>query len=246
LTTAVAGIDFVAAAQRDFEASAEWRGFLTRLRFADDRSARMKPQQYGVYARAREAGFTTRGDVMLRFAAALPGAPLTKASLEVLGFLAYDRICAIVEAANATAHGGTPAFLEDASLSDEAYKTAIAAAVALPAELEATMRRRAAANDRKPATSLFGALPLPPPTPLPSFASAVGGGAASGATGAAPTATAAASLAAFPQQQGARLPRLGATVAPLSLSTSAQGQRRRSVAAAAPSTGAALGNASRR
>jgi len=72
-----------------------------RLAFANARTRLMTTAQYDVYARAREASFTggRRGRLARDFAALLPRPALSRATVEVLAFCAYDRAGAVVEAA---------------------------------------------------------------------------------------------------------------------------------------------------
>ena len=72
--------------------------FKRRLAFQNLRSRLMTTAQYSRYKEAREASFTNgKGALMKKFSELFPLPRLTKASLDVLAFLAYDRVGTIVE-----------------------------------------------------------------------------------------------------------------------------------------------------
>jgi len=136
--------------------------FRCRLAFANSRSSRLSTTGYAAFARAREVGFVGRAHSKA-FASCVTPPALTRTVLEVLGYLAYDRIASIVEDANRRAHGGgralipldpaeqlTPAALEAEGaggqggggpcgpcLPLDAYVAALRAAPQLPPELRA-------------------------------------------------------------------------------------------------------------
>lgn len=97
-----------------------WRAFQQRLDFASARSAAMTTLQYAIYARSREAGFTGTPTLKRAFARLLPPPALPDAALEVLAYIAYDRVAHVVEEANRIA-----------------YATAIGASAAAAAAAEA-------------------------------------------------------------------------------------------------------------
>jgi len=132
--------------------SPEMQAFRRRLAFANARSRLMTTAQYDAYHRAREASFTggARGRLSRRFAALLPPPAPTKATLEVISYLAYDRVGQLVEAAvrersaagaaARSAAGDVAALVADVALLEEplpaaAYVAALASLPALPAEL---------------------------------------------------------------------------------------------------------------
>lgn len=84
--------------------AAVWRTFAARLAFANARSVQLTTLQYVVYGRAREAGFTGTKALKAAFASLVPPPALPDAALEVLAYVAYDRVCALVEAANRIAY----------------------------------------------------------------------------------------------------------------------------------------------
>jgi hypothetical protein len=72
--------------------------FKKRLAFQNSRSRLMTTAQYSIYKAAREASFTNgKGALMKKFAEQFPLPRLTKATLDVVSFLAYDRVGTIVE-----------------------------------------------------------------------------------------------------------------------------------------------------
>jgi hypothetical protein len=81
-----------------------WRAFQQRLDFASARSSAMTTLQYAIYARSREAGFTGTPTLKRAFARLLPPPALPDAVLEVLAYIAYDRVTHVVEEANRIAY----------------------------------------------------------------------------------------------------------------------------------------------
>ena len=90
--------------------SETWKAFMDRLAFANRRSRAMSALQYAIFSRAREVGFTSNSSsyVTKHFVSLLPPPLLTKTALEVIGYLAYDRVGTIVEQACAQAAGKAP------------------------------------------------------------------------------------------------------------------------------------------
>jgi len=177
---------------------ADWAAFLARLAFANARSAQMTTLQYVIYGRCREAGFTGSIRLKAAFARCLPPPALSDAALDVLAYIAYDRVSAIVEAANVLhcggggggggsggggAAGGAPAPVHTMeSLPLAAYEAAARSQLPLPLELHdvfvaaAAARRRALTQAAAPPPRALGvpprALGLPPPRPAAAAARA--------------------------------------------------------------------------
>lgn len=137
---------YVTEAEREVLASEAWRVFTERLAAFNTCSAGMNTVQYAVYAWARKAGFTGTPKTKLAFASQLTAPALTAASLEVLAYLTFDRLCAVVEAAGKlAASAATAASAGDAGASCDsiplhAYQAAIAALPPLPSELNAVFK----------------------------------------------------------------------------------------------------------
>jgi hypothetical protein len=126
------------------DTSGAMRRFHVRLAFANQRSRGMTTAAYAVYAKAREASFTGSPKLVAKFAAALPGPPLRRTVLEVLSYLAYDRVSDVTEAANRIECEGALTHVTE-PLSAAAYIAAVTALPSLPAELDELV----AAADRK-------------------------------------------------------------------------------------------------
>jgi hypothetical protein len=131
-------------------ASSAWAVFEERLRFFNERSGHMTAAEYAVFTKAREAGFLAAGAP--RLAAAFvrrlgSGVRLSKSVLEVLGYLAFDRVCGVVEAALRIECDGQLTHVAG-PISRGSYTAALAALPSLPAELEPRMRQVMEANQQ--------------------------------------------------------------------------------------------------
>jgi hypothetical protein len=134
-----------------------WRAFQQRLDFASARSSAMTTLQYAIYARSREAGFTGTPTLKRAFARLLPPPALPDAALEVLAYIAYDRVAHVVEEANRIAYA-TPSGASAAAA--EGAGTAIigrASAAAAEGDGTATIGGASAAGSAAPSPVLMDA-----------------------------------------------------------------------------------------
>lgn len=149
--------------------SAGWQTFLARLAFANLRSAAMTSLQYAIYGRCREAGFTSTPRVKAAFARLLPPPALADGALEVLAFIAYDRVASVAEAANRIANHSSAAPVHTmATLPRAAYEEALCSQLPLPAELHELFQAAAARSRAQQAAAAGeiggpGAQPALPP-----------------------------------------------------------------------------------
>lgn len=156
------------------------KAFKDRLHFANERSARLSTAAYTSFVQARECGFVGSARASRSFASILPPPALTRTCLEVLGYMAYERVCSIVEEANKAVHDGKLQAMDPVEyLSEEAkagarhagkkgrttsapaalpctaYIAALAAAPALPAELDSRVQSLHAAGARHAASEAW-------------------------------------------------------------------------------------------
>ena len=124
--------------------SATARAIMERLAFANRRSRGMSALQYAIYARAREVGFTNYPGSFTakKFLSLIPPPALCKTSLEVIGYLAYDRVGCIVEEACMLACGGSPGVYVASSepVGKAVYAAVMSRLRELPPELTARAR----------------------------------------------------------------------------------------------------------
>jgi len=155
----------------DIADSSVWTTFVARVNAAEARSASMTMQSYADYATARNVGFTVRsGPLYRRFLAALPHPPLSKVVAEAIGYLAYDRVCTVVEGAVKAATSGKAQWMDLAAppVAVHHYRTAMQTAPRLPAELEvAIVAQQASSTATKRAATMRRAREaiLAPPKP---------------------------------------------------------------------------------
>jgi hypothetical protein len=130
-----------------------FRLFHARLAAANARSQKLNSRQYAIYTRAREAGFTATKALSLKFAtlasSSATASPLTSSVLEILAYLAYDRLCSVVEAANRVHFQGVLTQIVDAPIPVSAYVPAIASMRSLPEELQELVDKAKAALEQK-------------------------------------------------------------------------------------------------
>lgn len=134
--------------------TSEWAAFAARLAFANTRSARMTALQYAVFCRAREAGFTNGPKAKKRFIEAIApsaaGPQPAPPAVEVLAYLAYDRVGSVVEAALRILHGGAlTAHAYAPPLDIGTLSAAMACLPDLPPELETLVGQVTAVERRR-------------------------------------------------------------------------------------------------
>eukprot|EP01138_Halocafeteria_seosinensis_P009275 gb/GECG01009478.1/.p1 GENE.gb/GECG01009478.1/~~gb/GECG01009478.1/.p1 ORF type:complete len:762 (+),score=123.28 gb/GECG01009478.1/:1-2286(+) len=108
--------------------------FKSRIAFANRRTKMMTSQQYLGYSRAREAHFLAYKELADKFKSCIPGSPMPKNTIRILGYLCYDRIGTITECANKIVHAGALTEPEE-SLPVNSYYAAINALPEMPTEL---------------------------------------------------------------------------------------------------------------
>jgi hypothetical protein len=96
--------------------------FKARLAFANERSSRLSTAAYTAFVQSRERGFVGGMRSSRAFASTLPAPAITRACLEVLGYMAHDRVCTLVEGANKATHGGKLTVLDPVAHLSEAHK----------------------------------------------------------------------------------------------------------------------------
>lgn len=115
--------------------------FLARLAFFNAHSRGLDSLQYALFARAREVGWTSTVAIQRAFVAAVGAAPgvVAPSAVELLGYLAFDRVGTVVEAASRLLHCGALLAVPEGSppIPAPVYAAAIAALPGLPPELEA-------------------------------------------------------------------------------------------------------------
>ena len=119
-----------------------WRAFEERLRLANARSDGMSVLAYAVYSCAREAAFISRRhkSSFARFASLFPPPALPSASLELLSYLAYDRVGVAVETAcREPTVGGATLVPRTTAIPLDMYESSIAGLPKLPHELQVTV-----------------------------------------------------------------------------------------------------------
>ena len=137
--------------------------FYARLAAANARSALMTREEYIVYTRSREVGFTGhRGSTAKAFSALFPAPGLARAALDALGFVAWAIVGDVVEAAAAfeAAASGVPVrfdVLRTTAIPFSAYAAAIAITPDLPSELATGLACAMATRDARGRTEALKA-----------------------------------------------------------------------------------------